>query len=245
MIDGHFRYLYSPRTEWSKFTKIAVFLSVVREYMAEKEVASLPAIAAADGYYHDLNGLIADGIEVTAIGTSNYTNALEAVLGPRAKGIPIQKLNGSLRDYYDPYLNRMVESTATDGNPPANDHLLVPFLFTQSGVKPLTSISMSRRYVDLYDSFKTADAIVVVGFGFNGDDGHINAMLRALVEEEHKTLIVVCHQGEVVAQTKSIQKRLRLSSPKRLQVICAGESGRCVKPGNSWTKALRDYLPHH
>ena len=242
LIDGHFRYLYSPKTEWSKFTKIAVFLSVVREYMAAKEAACLPTIAAADGYYHDLNSLVDDGMEIVAIGTSNYTHALETVLGTRAGGIHIQKLNGSLRDYYDPYLNRMMESPRADGAAPNCDHLLVPFLFTQSGVKPLTSISMSRRYVDLYDSYKKADAIVVVGFGFNGDDGHINAMLRALMEEEDKLLIVVCHQGDVPGKTKDIQKLLRLSSPKRLRVICATEAKRCVKSGKPWPKALPDYL---
>ena len=39
----------------------------------------------------------------------------------------------------------------------------------------MTSISMSRRYIDFYDASKS-DVLIVVGYGFNADDGHINTV---------------------------------------------------------------------
>ena len=45
---------------------------------------------------------------------------------------------------------------------------------------------MSQRYVELYEKFKECDSIAIIGYGFNGDDGHINGMFRSLIEEEQK-----------------------------------------------------------
>ena len=50
---------------------------------------------------------------------------------------------------------------------------------------------MSRRYVELYDRFCESDAVVVCGYGFNGDDGHINCLFRNLIEVDKKTVFVL------------------------------------------------------
>lgn len=63
-------------------------------------------------------------------------------------------------------------------------------VLTQSGLKPLTSVTMSRRYVKLFDAYKESDAIVVVGFGFNKDDSHINGLFRELIETHSKKLLL-------------------------------------------------------
>ncbi|HDR1335382.1 TPA: hypothetical protein QB386_002192, partial [Pasteurella multocida] len=36
LIDEHFRYLFSPRTEWAKFTKMVIFLEIARDYIAKQ-----------------------------------------------------------------------------------------------------------------------------------------------------------------------------------------------------------------
>lgn len=87
----------------------------------------------------------------------------------------------------DPYKNEILYEPSDDEK---RGRILVPFMFTQSGVKPLTSVSMSRKYVELYDHFVDSDVICLIGYGFNGDDGHINGMFRSLVEEEGKPLFI-------------------------------------------------------
>ncbi|CAM5190365.1 hypothetical protein OURE66S_00926 [Oligella ureolytica] len=81
-------------------------------------------------------------------------------------------------------------------------------MLTQSGLKPLTSVEMSRRYVDLFDAYKDSDIIISVGFGFNKDDSHINGLFRELVEKENKKLFVVTVDPKETDQV--LKKKLRL-----------------------------------
>lgn len=67
-------------------------------------------------------------------------------------------------------------------------HIIVAFLFTQSGIKPLTSAKMSKRYADMSNKFKKSDIICVCGFAFNCDDEHINYLFRELIEDYNKDL---------------------------------------------------------
>ncbi|MGM9979172.1 MAG: hypothetical protein ACI33J_10270 [Clostridium sp.] len=117
--------------------------------------------------------------KLNAIGTTNYNNFVQQVLaGSEIAETSVFHLNGSVNEYYDPYKNEILTEPSVEER---QGKILVPFMFTQSGVKPLTSVSMSRKYVDLYDYFVQSDAVCVIGYGFNGDDGHINGMFRSLV----------------------------------------------------------------
>lgn len=218
LIDGHFRYLYSPKTEWAKFTKMVIFLRCARDYIATQAVAF--GDCAQHGYYHDLARAKGLGIEISAVGTSNYNSILETV----AASVGLQfanvfHLNGSVVDYYNPYKNSVLTCEAPKSVP--QNHIHVPFILTQSGLKPLTSVEMSRRYVELHDRFREADAIVVVGFGFNSDDSHINGLLRELIEVSGKPLYWICRSsdGDAQAQQRELMRRLRVDPGYRNQVI--------------------------
>lgn len=78
--------------------------------------------------------------------------------GTELAATPVFHLNGSVNEYYAPYKNEILTEPSDEEK---KGKILVPFMFTQSGVKPLTSVSMSRKYVDLYDHFVEAD----VGLG--------------------------------------------------------------------------------
>lgn len=233
LIDSHFRYLYSPCTEWAKFTRMAIFLQIARDYIAGQapEIAELPV----DGYYHDLAEATSLQIEFTAIGTANYNSILEQVADNIGIPLPdVLHLNGSIRDYYNPYKNSVVTCDTPADCP--TDQILVPFILTQSGLKPLTSVAMSRRYVDLFDAFQGSDAIIVIGFGFNSDDSHINGLFRDLIENEGKPLFWVCraNDGTAEEQRRALIKRLRVDPAKRDLIT--------VIPINTATRKLEDQL---
>jgi hypothetical protein len=218
LIDAHFRYLFSPKTEWAKFTKMVIFLRCARDYIAAQ--LDNAENRSQEGYYHDLARTQELGIEICAIGTSNYNSLLETITS--SVGLTLSNifhLNGSVTDYYNPYKNSVLTCEAPGVVPQHNIH--VPFILTQSGLKPLTSVEMSRRYVDLHDRFREADAIVVVGFGFNADDSHINGLLRELVEVSGKSLYWVCRASEddAQAQQRELLRRLRVEPSFRSQVI--------------------------
>lgn len=242
LVDGNFRYLYAPR-EWAKFCKISTFLLSVRSYIAELEAKALSGLDGATGYYHDILASLAQGrIRDVQIGTANYTAIFDRVMEDGGSGdVRARFLNGSVRDFYDPYRNMIV---AQDGA--ALDRagrFLVPFMFTQSGIKPLTSVEMSRRYVDYYDAMCASDAVVVLGYGFNGDDGHINGMFRAVTEEAGKPLFVCLYAPggpagvDLAREGRDLARKIRLDRPERLTVLPVGNDRRAAS-GEVWVDEI-------
>jgi hypothetical protein len=209
LIDSHFRYLFSPSTEWAKFTRMVIFLKIARHYINSQapSAASLPG----QGYYHDLAALPAS-LEISAVGTANYNSILAQVFGGLGVDLPeVIHLNGSVNDYYNPYKNTVVTADRPEDVDTSQIH--VPFILTQSGLKPLTSVAMSRRYVKLFDSFAGSDAIVAIGFGFHKDDSHINGLFRELLESNGRRLFVISVVGEGSSeeQKRKLRNKLRIS----------------------------------
>ncbi|MGL4431187.1 MAG: hypothetical protein ACRCUW_00810 [Plesiomonas shigelloides] len=217
LIDSHFRYLFSPKTEWAKFSKMVVFLRATRAYII-KQLESAGELPNT-GYYHDLQRCVELEIEIGAVGTANYNNLIENISAELGYHIPsVHHLNGGVFDYYNPYKNSVISCSSESEVPQEQIH--VPFILTQSGLKPLTSVDMSRRYVGLFDEYKSCDAIVVIGYGFNIDDSHINGLFRQLIEENNKSLYWIClsTDGSAESQKSKLVKKLRINADNRNKV---------------------------
>lgn len=209
LIDSHFRYLFSPSTEWAKFTRMVIFLKIARDYISS-QVPDIDGIPN-QGYYHDLANFSSD-FEITSVGTANYNSILSEVFNSTEADAPeIIHLNGSVQDYYNPYKNSV--AVCDDPEQVDTSQIHVPFILTQSGLKPLTSVAMSRRYVKLFDAYSDSDAIVVVGFGFHKDDSHINGLFRELIEVERRPVFIISPvtEGSVETQKRNIRNKLRVS----------------------------------
>lgn len=241
LIDSHWRYLYSPREDWAKFTKMVIFLHTTRNYMLEQLEANIDP--CAEGYYHDMLELLEGEGEITGIGTANYNNLVENVARKAIPKDTIYHLNGSVNDFYNPYKNTVVH--CDDGVAPT-DQIHVPFMLTQSGVKPLTSISMSRRYVDLFDKFNEADAIIAIGYNFNIDDNHINGLFRQLIEDEGRTLFWVLPSGPQTETDlkKVLEEKMRMptSVRDRIHIIRVDRETRRTSEDLLWTDAVKEAL---
>lgn len=240
LIDNHYRYLYNPKAQWAKFTRISIFLHTVRRYISSNAKIDEGKLSNGPGYYHDLSPL-SQIATLEAIGTTNYNSFIKNIVGSIIPSLPIYHLNGSVEEFYDPYCNIILEGKTTD-QLADYEHLLVPFIFTQSGIKPLTSITMSKRYVELYDRFYSSDIICIVGYGFNGDDGHINGLFRSLASSGKK--IAILHYGNESTHLlkRQYQAKLRLSSSENLDILCV-DNDRKVD-GLEWWKALiNQYSP--
>nr|DAS48562.1 MAG TPA: SIR2 family protein [Caudoviricetes sp.] len=200
LIDSNWHYLYCPKNEWAKFCKISIFLLSVKNYIEQ----NLPTDISNKGYYDDLKDIITDNlqIEVTRIATTNYNKIIAEKLQK-----DIIYLNGSVTQWYDPYLNKI------DTFENLNGKFVVPLLFTQSGTKPMTSIFKSCEYVDLYRDWMRASYIIVIGFGFNKDDEHINGIIRTLVNDNNKKIIIVGR-----ASKEKIIKQLIVEKTENIEV---------------------------
>lgn len=239
LIDSHFRYLYNPKAQWAKFTRISIFLHTVRRYISENANIDVTRLSSGPGYYHDLLGLSQIG-KITAIGTTNYNSFAKQIVHSVLPSIPVFHLNGSVNEFYDPYCNLIIEDQA-DSQLELNEHLLVPFIFTQSGIKPLTSITMSKRYVDLYEEFYGSDIICIIGYGFNGDDGHINGLFRSLATSGKR--LVILHYGDesISALKRQYQSKLRLSSSEMLDIFKV-DNDRNVNGEEWWRTIVTHFL---
>lgn len=122
LIDSNWHYLYLPRKEWGKFTKIVIFLYTVKSYI-EDQYDKLDK--SKSGYYSDVK----ENLGYSVIGTTNYSNFIKEILGEQ-----VTFLNGGINVFYDPYMNTISEENSVE-----NDrHIRVPLLFTQSGTGPLS-----------------------------------------------------------------------------------------------------------
>lgn len=234
LIDSNWRYIYSPKTDWGKFSKINIFLHTVRRYISNIAIENKKKIDKGNGYYHDLKK-IKEEFEIKCIGTTNYNTFIEEIVEQE-----VYFLNGSVNDFYDPYLNKIVKKEDNENK----KHIIVPFLFTQSGIKPLTSVKMSERYVDLYKKFKESDIICICGFGFNADDGHINGMFRELIEDEDKKIAILHLQENINYDEKDIKNqyknKLRLDSTENLIIIPVSRERVDINTNKIWYETLND-----
>lgn len=227
LIDTNWHYLYSPSAEWAKFCKISIFLLTVREYI-EKQCEKADVFSLR-GYYHELRDAIEGGnIEPSGIATTNYTGLITDVLGDN-----VNFLNGSTQIWYDPYLNTIGNREELEESA---KHIIVPLIFTQSGTKPMTSIDMSMRYVDTYKAYQKADCICSVGFGFNYDDEHINGIVRKLVNNGKKLIVVKPVSRSVRDAQLEVADQLKVYNARNIVVLDVDNDRK--HDGKVWTEAL-------
>jgi len=143
-------------------------------------------------------------------------------------------LNGSTNLWYDPYVNKIGDKDELNAK---GSHIIVPLMFTQSGTKPMTSIGMSMRYVDMYKDFKESDYICCIGFGFNPDDEHINGVIRTLVDEGKKLVVVRPDKNRPANDVqREISDSLKVSESSNIQVMLVDKDRK--KNGETWIDQL-------
>lgn len=226
VIDSNWHYLYTPKTEWGKFCNISIFLHSVHEYIKEQYKSQCDSNDDKSGYYDDLSNNQTK-FAVTTVATSNYVNNL---IENRLYNQEIIFLNGSIDEYYNPYMN----STMSKEEFEESEQFAVPLIFTQSGTKPMTSIDMSIKYVNFYNKLKESDFICSIGFGFNVDDEHINGIIRTLIERDEKKLVVVDIANEKAEDERAddLAKKLKISDSSKINYLIVDEN-RKIK-GKSW-----------
>ncbi|MGT2971801.1 hypothetical protein BVE84_01445 [Streptococcus azizii] len=225
IIDKNWHYLYIPKKEWGKFCKISIFLHSVREYIETE----CKYDKNNDGYYDDLNAQ--KQFDVCTVATSNYVNSLIESKLPK---LNITFLNGSVSEYYNPYMNSIVSKEEFK----KMKQFAVPMIFTQSGTKPMTSIDMSIKYVEYYNNLKEADFICSIGFGFNIDDEHINGIIRNLIENSSKKLVVIdIANGKSEYERKTeLAKKLKITDSSNIKMVIV-DNNRSIN-GLNWTEYI-------
>ena len=217
LIDGMWRYLYDPKSNWAKFTQLSCFLFAVHHYILNQA----KQCSGEHGYYEQVQQAVSKGLfTLGTSATTNYTTLIRERLFSQEEQKQLKDetyylehpnerklayLNGSTSFIYDPYLNDMREAPQDNENWTKTEqleqlkkqkhleHFVVPLMFTQSGTKAMTVVEMNDMYASLFHSWLESDAVVLVGFNCSKDDSHINSMLRKFLKlsNRQKPIIIV------------------------------------------------------
>ena len=90
-----------------------------------------------------------------------------------------------------------------------DNKILFPYIFIQSGVKPIVDVTQLTEYGKAIDLFRRSDTIVIVGYRLNIDDNHINSILRSMCYAK-KNIYYLDYNG-TEKSSSYIFKRLNVS----------------------------------
>lgn len=162
-------------------------------------------IHSKDSYYEIIKNCSKAGNNVSVV-TTNYTPICEDVTGIK----DIAYVNGRLNWFESPYELKVYDITQ-ESQKPAKDDIWFPYIFIQSGVKPIIEEKQITEYGKMIKYLNRAETIIIVGYRINADDNHINSFLRSSVLSGKK-VIYFNHNSELTDE--QVYRRLRLDKIK-------------------------------
>lgn len=146
--------------------------------------------------------------------TTNYTPICDAII-TRSEIIHI---HGELGLFEVPYEWRVFD--AKEIMRYINKQVFFPYIFIQSGIKPIVEKRQIRVYNKLLDAFE-AKKIVVLGYRINCDDNHINGLLRSAYMNGSEIVYMDFVGGASKTITiNEVSQKLRISSPSsKLRIV--------------------------
>lgn len=152
-------------------------------------------IKNAESSYYNLIKERINGSRYTCSGvaTTNYYKFCEVLCEE-----PIF-LNGELRLFEFPDTLEVLDAGDVSFNEQSPNRLFFPFIFGQTMVKPIVSSVQVEAFHRFKKVLEKSDCLVVLGYGINDDDAHVNAFIRDFVNNG-KFLIVVGNNKEDAGQ---------------------------------------------
>ena len=149
------------------------------------------------------------------------------------QGLDVMFLNGATNKYLDLNSFDIVNSDQAE-----KLTFCVPFIFSQTSLKPLVSIDSISPYVNVYNKFCECSKIAVVGFGFNYNDCLLKSMFHKLILENKR--VVYFSYGRTREETmKDLLEKLNIKSDNSsLTVIKIDDSRKVSETGEKWIEYL-------
>lgn len=148
---------------------------------------------------NEFNNKLTDEIQNSVI-TTNYYKFIE-ILDENPS-----YLNGNLKMFELPELLEVVDFT--NNKLDWNKNLFFPFIFGQSLVKPIVHSYQIEQFSNAFNKLNTADYLVIIGYGINDDDNHVNSLLHNSIIDDHFKKIIIVDKCPI----KSIIKSLKINN---------------------------------
>lgn len=234
ILDERFHTLIAPQALGPyKFWSVVqcytrAYLSIVGEILYEKAIEDI----STDEYYHILehpketierinNACLSPRFfdpesyysilkthKNICVVTTNYTPCCEKISEVHPEQIAY--VHGKLGLFESPF-EWQIYDAKNDLLP--KDELLFPYLFVQSGIKPIVDRTQIQEYHKMLNFFDSSERIVIVGYRINADDNHINGMLRSAIITGKKKVIYLDYDKN--SSEDIIRKRLRLTNESK------------------------------
>ena len=135
-------------------------------------------------YYNSIRDLSKrPDLDISLI-TTNYTIFAEKLTGlDKSK---VSYLHGRL-DLFEAVHTKRVAALSEF----AETDLIFPFIFIQSGVKPIVNSLQIREFAKAVSAIDDSDELHIIGYGVNSDDEHITNLLRERLYSGKKIIIYI------------------------------------------------------
>lgn len=226
LIDGDFHTLINPSILGSgKFWRVVLFYSRAYYYLLHEmnpsvgydELIGNPIkalevmnsfsdglIGKQDSYYSVLSGRK----DVNVI-TTNYTNTCERISGLKEERIAY--IHGKFGWFESAEEMRVYDAF----NEKLPSGLLFPFIFIQSGVKPIICVKQLKEYMKMVKFLDQSSILFIIGYRINSDDNHIASFIRQYLDTG-KRIIYFDFDG---SSEEAILTRLRTDTKKGFEHI--------------------------
>ncbi len=116
--------------------------------------------------------------------TTNYTPLCSQIA--KISDDDIAYLHGSFKWFERPKEMKIVDVTDPLADLSVNDYF--PFIFLQSGIKPIIGSVQLNEWSKALSYLKDAERLLIVGYKANGDDNHINSIIRDFLVKNRTVL---------------------------------------------------------
>jgi hypothetical protein len=144
------------------------------------------SVSGKEGYYNTLRGY--QNVKVI---TTNYTNLCQRIARIDADNIAYP--NGRIGWYESAKQLRVYDLIGKNEMPVG---LVFPYLFIQSGVKPIVEKNQLQEYGKALGFLQSAETLIINGYKLNVDDNHINSLIRSFALEG-KQIVFYSHNNRV------------------------------------------------
>lgn len=138
--------------------------------------------------------------------TTNYTPLCEVICGLNEE--QISYVNGSFKWFERPKQMDVFDVTADSGMGEIENHDYFPFIFLQSGVKPIIHPIQIKEFGKCLNFLEKSDRLIIVGYKVNSDDNHLNSIIRNYMKHG-KTVIYMSYEGSDTRETL-LRKKFRM-----------------------------------
>lgn len=137
--------------------------------------------------------------------TTNYTLYCEEISGLDTKHIAY--VHGRIGLFESPK-NLCVYDVEQDI---LNGDTVFPYLFIQSGIKPIIERRQIEEYSKMISFMDDAESIIITGYNLNNDDNHINSIIRSAIMKGKRVVYLAFDDGKMgLPLRKDIMKKLRI-----------------------------------